>query len=264
MKLFSKGKKTEANPKEEQLFLQRAETLDKILGHFLHEVNYPLRQAESQIEAILRAENKFDSKTRQMLINLEDTINRIKALHVFLHEFGMQRTDMSNTERQEFYNLNSLAEVAVHMSKMEASYQRIGFEFSYSSRCNVLCNKTEIIHAIIQIIKNSIDSFDNANHSKRVLITTKYIIGGEGLRYAKLEIANNGASIPKEIQPNIFDQSFTTKINASGLGLTIAKELIEKNGGKIEFVSPFNIDNSHLEKNIGTMFRIVFKDQRKI
>ena len=69
-----------------------------------------------------------------------------------------------------------------------------------------------------------------------------------------LEIKDNGVGIPKEDQKYIFQKFFrasnASKIQAqgSGLGLYIAKSIIEKSGGKIYFVS---------RENEGSVFTII-------
>ena len=168
------------------------------------------------------------------------------------------------SQSEQLYNLNYLAEVAVNRSKMKSKNNGIRFEFCYSSRCNILCNKTEIIQAIIQIINNSLESFENQNNAGRIIVLTERFSNNTGQLFSKLEIINNGAIIPKNIQADIFEPSFSTKIGASGLGLSIGKKLIEKNGGVIEFQSPCNFENSRFEINNATMFRIIFKNPERI
>ena len=73
----------------------------------------------------------------------------------------------------------------------------------------------------------------------------KVILKKEGNRLC-LEIKDNGIGIPKEDQKHIFQKFFrasnATKVQAqgSGLGLYIAKSIIEKSEGKIYFVSREN------------------------
>jgi len=64
-----------------------------------------------------------------------------------------------------------------------------------------------------------------------------------------ISIRDNGIGIKKSDLKKIFDRNYSTKIkkNESGLGLNIAKEIIEKNGGYIE------VDSKYLS---GTEFRI--------
>jgi PAS domain S-box-containing protein len=52
-------------------------------------------------------------------------------------------------------------------------------------------------------------------------------------RYVKISIHDEGEGIPKENMTRIFDPYFTTKPNASGLGLTTVYSIIQKHGGLI-------------------------------
>jgi signal transduction histidine kinase len=63
-------------------------------------------------------------------------------------------------------------------------------------------------------------------------------VHGEGGRVV-VRIVDNGAGIPVEIQSRIFDPFFTTKAmgQGTGLGLDIARRLVQHNNGIIEFVS---------------------------
>jgi two-component system sensor histidine kinase PilS (NtrC family) len=65
-----------------------------------------------------------------------------------------------------------------------------------------------------------------------------------------LEVIDWGSGVPPEIVENIFDPFFTTTPKGTGLGLYIARELCEGNGGKIEY---FPGDN-----RVGSRFRVTF------
>jgi signal transduction histidine kinase len=70
-----------------------------------------------------------------------------------------------------------------------------------------------------------------------------------------LEIEDTGPGIPEEIKQHIFKPFFTTKKegHGTGLGLSMSRSIIEKFGGRIEFV---NVAPQ------GTCFRIVLPLKR--
>jgi PAS domain S-box-containing protein len=73
-------------------------------------------------------------------------------------------------------------------------------------------------------------------------------------RAAAIQIRDNGVGIPRENLDRIFDPFFTTKDNlATGIGLWVTKELVEKSGGRISV----HIDN--LPLGFRTMFQVEFR-----
>ncbi|MDZ7292448.1 MAG: ATP-binding protein [candidate division KSB1 bacterium] len=65
---------------------------------------------------------------------------------------------------------------------------------------------------------------------------------------ALLEIVDNGPGLTPEAREHLFEPSFTTKREGSGLGLVMVKRIVDEHGGKIEVES---------EAGKGTRFRIV-------
>ncbi len=55
--------------------------------------------------------------------------------------------------------------------------------------------------------------------------------------YISVIFRDTGCGIPEENMPKIFEPLFTTRPKGIGLGLAIAKRLVEQNGGKIEVSS---------------------------
>ncbi|MGB9846641.1 MAG: ATP-binding protein, partial [Desulfotomaculales bacterium] len=57
----------------------------------------------------------------------------------------------------------------------------------------------------------------------------------EGMLY--IDVLNTGCGIAEEDLPRIFDPFFTTRTKGTGLGLTIAYEILQAHGGGIEVAS---------------------------
>ena len=111
----------------------------------------------------------------------------------------------------------------------------------------------QIVQAIENLLYNALRYTDFANEEA---VKTKG--GGKVLiklrnkgKFVYCEIRDNGIGIPRDDQRYIFQKFFRAEnvrryqANGSGLGLYISKNIIEKSGGKIGFVS---------EEGKGTMF----------
>ena len=94
----------------------------------------------------------------------------------------------------------------------------------------VRCQVGEINQVWTNIILNACD----AMHERGVL---KIACGREGDSSVWVRIADSGPGIPEELQARIFEPSYTTKTASGtfglGLGLTIAREIVQKHGGHI-------------------------------
>jgi len=49
-----------------------------------------------------------------------------------------------------------------------------------------------------------------------------------------IEVADSGPGVPFELRTRIFEPFFTTRAKGTGLGLPIARQIVEAHGGKLE------------------------------
>ncbi len=88
-----------------------------------------------------------------------------------------------------------------------------------------------ICQAFLNILLNALHSRDD-----NIIVTIKTEQHGDD---AVISIADNGKGIPSEIQSRIFEPFFTTKEvgKGTGMGLTVAHDIISRHGGNIEVKS---------------------------
>jgi signal transduction histidine kinase len=91
----------------------------------------------------------------------------------------------------------------------------------------------EFKHVIINIINNAIEAFnDNDIKNRSIDITTK-----ENDAEICLSICDNAGGIAPEVIDNIFNESFTTKRNGTGVGMYLSMMIINKISGRLEVSS---------------------------
>lgn len=105
----------------------------------------------------------------------------------------------------------------------------------------VLGNYDEIYRALQNILVNSIEAIKDIG---KIEITIHVIN-----KFVRIKISDNGPGIKKSVLKKIFEKNFSTKNKEkeSGLGLYIAKNIIEKHSGYIEVYSVYRS---------GTEFRV--------
>ena len=85
--------------------------------------------------------------------------------------------------------------------------------------------------AISALVGNAMESCrDVGGGHAHVTVTT------ETERFIRIEITDNGPGIAPAIQQKIFEPSFSTK-GSSGVGLTLARRIVENHGGTIHWAS---------------------------
>ena len=130
----------------------------------------------------------------------------------------------------------------------------IEFKFEIEKDLQFRADPQQLKQVLINLLKNAAESVrQNGVITLRGKQGTRSV-QGTLTEVAIIEIEDNGAGIPLDIQTKIFDPFFSTKGDGTGLGLAIAARIIDKHGGNLEFDT---------EPSKGTIFRIVLPAVQK-
>jgi signal transduction histidine kinase len=87
----------------------------------------------------------------------------------------------------------------------------------------------QLQQVIINLVVNSIDSMANIPYGRTVIGR----IEKNGGASAEISISDSGPGIPQEKLNHVFDPFFTTKEQGMGMGLSIARTIIQAHQGRI-------------------------------
>jgi two-component system NtrC family sensor kinase len=100
----------------------------------------------------------------------------------------------------------------------------------------VRCAPTLLAQALLNLLGNAMHAVEEAhpNGNGRIRLVSRR----EGPMHV-LEVSDNGAGVPEELQSQVFDPFFTTKPigEGTGLGLSITHGIVTTHGGRIELES---------------------------
>jgi signal transduction histidine kinase len=93
----------------------------------------------------------------------------------------------------------------------------------------LLVDTGQIQQVVLNLLNNAAEAMPSGGV---VRVTTRpNPVGGE------IEVEDQGAGIPPDVQGQLFHPFFTTKSEGTGLGLSICQRIIEAHGGRIRFES---------------------------
>jgi signal transduction histidine kinase len=132
--------------------------------------------------------------------------------------------------REELGDLNALLEMTLRIAEPQLRY-RASIERAYGVVPGVRCNPQELKQVFLDLLLNASDAVAEGG---RVRVGTRS--AGD---WAVVEIEDDGCGMPPEIVERIFDPFFTTKAagEGTGLGLSLAFEIVRRHGGDLEVVS---------------------------
>ena len=103
----------------------------------------------------------------------------------------------------------------------------------------VTADRSQMIQAFLNLARNAMQAVDGDG---RIVLRTRALhnhpLGGEQHRLVlSVEVEDDGPGVSAELDETIFYPLVTGKSSGTGLGLTIAQDLVSRNGGSIEFDS---------------------------
>ena len=98
---------------------------------------------------------------------------------------------------------------------------------------HIPCDPTQIEQVLLALVMNAIDAMP---HGGTLLLSTGFSENGRAI---EILVRDDGAGIPAEILPTIFEPFVTTKdrTHGTGLGLAVSRSIIERHSGKISIQS---------------------------
>jgi two-component system nitrogen regulation sensor histidine kinase GlnL len=100
-------------------------------------------------------------------------------------------------------------------------------------------DRDQMVQAFLNLLQNAVTALGGQGTVMvRTRATTNFTIGDVRHRaIASIEIEDDGPGIPPELQDSIFYPLVTSRADGTGLGLSVAQDLLSRHGGLIEFES---------------------------
>jgi signal transduction histidine kinase len=207
--------------------MSRAEhlaTLGEMATGLAHEIRNPLAGIAGVIEIIGR-DLPVTSPARVVVKDVRQEISRINQIVT-----DLLHTARPHPPRVRKSNLNTTVEHAVMLGRQQALAKSIEITLQKDASLQEVEHDSDQIHQVLlNLLLNSLQAI---NLNGEVTVTVKQ----QGAM-AVVEVSDNGRGIPPQDLPNIFRPFYTTKGEGTGLGLSLARRIVEDHQGRIDVTS---------------------------
>ena len=210
---------------------EKLAALGIVAAGIAHEVKNPLAIIVQGVE-YLRTSADSDVHITDILERIKKSAFRadsiIKGLLSFTRQMPIQ------TEQVE---IPSVIEETLSFIDHQLKLKHIKLVKQFSPGLpKVTVDSNQIKQVFLNLLLNSIDAI---NDRGTITISAEKVSSAPGESHLQITLADTGCGIPKDRIEKVFDPFYTTKDNSgnTGLGLSIAKGIIDKHHGTVQIES---------------------------
>lgn len=210
---------------KEALRSEKQASLDELTATFAHEIRNPIAAAKSLVQQM--GEDPVSSENVEYARVALDELARVERSVSHLLKYAKE-------EDYHFDNVNLAGVLDGALTRMRAKLEtnKIAVIRGYLSGPIVRADADKLIQVFSNVIDNAIDAMENVHDERRLELSI-----GSGAGMATVKIRDNGCGIAEDRIRKIFNPFYTSKKNGTGLGLGVARKVIDAHRGEIQVSS---------------------------
>jgi signal transduction histidine kinase len=209
-------------------------TTGRMAAAIAHEINNPLASVLNLI-FLVRQGGLSKEDTQNCLAMAESELERVS--HIARQTLGYYR----DTGLPSEVHLRDLMGNVLSVYKSKILTHGIVVDAKYSDLRKISVHPGEIVQVFSNVVSNAIDAMPHGGKLSISIIQAKKT-ERDGLQ---IGVNDSGHGIRRQDLDKVFEPFFTTKGNlGTGIGLWVARQLVERHGGQISITSSTGSDDS--------------------
>ena len=203
---------------------ERLASIGQVAGGVAHELRNPLNVVKTSVYFLLNAQNATVDKTREHLARIERHVDLADGVITALSNFAR----LPVPEARPFA-VEPCVREALERNPIPASIS-VSLEIPATvPRVSADWNQIQIV--LGNVIRNARDAMAQTPDARLTISATA------SARAVDVAVADNGVGIPREALARVTEPLYTTKTKGLGLGLAIARSILDKNQGTLRVTS---------------------------
>lgn len=243
--------------KEEKLSDAKLLTVGRLAAAITHEINTPITYIKGNLELLKFECEDHIPQCMSLFEPIDEGINRIQSIVGSMYEFagsGKEEMKPCSIQMTLVYALRIIMNRAKHIVPVTINGEFFSNQTRYErDTCMTMGIATRLEQVWIIIFNNALDEFEKGNipyDDRRLDIDLRC-----DENQITIRIADNAGGIPESMIDGIFDFAVSgEKKKSMGIGLNVAKAIIDKHGGTIRAKN----------EGQGAVFEILLKTYKEI
>jgi NO-binding membrane sensor protein with MHYT domain/signal transduction histidine kinase len=208
--------------------VNRVTTMGELTASLAHEVNQPIAAAVTNANTCLRWLTRDhpdlgEAREAAMRIVKDGTrateiISRVRLLF------------KKGTPEWELVDVNEVIREMAVLLRGEATRYSIAFRTELAADLpQIMGDRVQLQQVFMNLMLNGIDAMKDMNAGGELTIKSLRPENGQLL----ISVNDTGVGLPAQQAEQIFNAFFTTKVQGTGMGLSISRSIVESHGGRL-------------------------------
>jgi signal transduction histidine kinase len=215
--------------REELAHVTRVSTVGELTTSVAHELNQPLGAILSNAEAaemFLMADPPAVDEVRDILADIRKDDQRASEVIRRMRNL-LQKHDLT----PKSIEINEAVEEVLKLISTGVSARKVAIKFERTAGLpRVWCDPVHFQQVVLNLVLNGMEAMAGLLEEKRQVVV-RTGPGDNGT--VKIAVVDSGLGIPTDRLPKLFEPFFTTKKEGMGMGLSIARTIVEAHHGQI-------------------------------
>ena len=213
----------------------KIEAHDKVQTEFINVAAHELRTPTQTIIGYCEMMDMLPERSKEYITRLKRNAERLYALtsdildatKIEMGTLTMKKSDFNLTETINEV-IKDMRKKAYVLHKESGAVDNLGPNIRFSEKRPFFIHADK--HRIIQVLSNLLDNAIKFSEGEVISIT---LLRNNSKNELNIAVEDRGRGIDPEIYPLLFEKFTTKSIRGTGLGLFIAKKIVQAHGGKI-------------------------------
>lgn len=208
----------------------RVSTMGELTASLAHELNQPLTAILSNAQAAQRilASDRADlAEIREILQDIVEDDKRagevIHRLRGFLKKSSLELSTL---------DIGELASQVARLVSSDAIIRNVAIQLERAPGLPPVCgDRVQLQQVILNLLMNGLDAMRESGEGERTLVVRT---SGAGPASVVVAVEDSGVGIDEADLDHVFHAFYTTKPDGLGMGLAIARSIVEAHGGRLD------------------------------